>query len=797
MSFDKPVYPFSAIVGQDGLKLPLILNAIDPSIGGVLLSGPKGTGKSLTVRALTEILPEVEAVEGCVFNCSPSDPTNMCENCQSTLKAGLPVKRRKMRLVQIPIGATEDRVIGTMDVEKALQQGVRSLQPGLLAEANQGILYIDEVNLLPDHIVDAILDAASSGFNMVEREGVSVTHPARFMLVGSMNPEEGELRPQILDRFGLSAKAANITDAAERVRIIQANDEFLKDPLAFRAKYEEEQREIVNRIEAARKLLSRVRVSQSVLDSVAKICTDLKVDGYRPDIVMVKAAKAHAALNGRDEASIKDVLVASELTLTHRTRMSGLAPPPSAKEIKEALETTSIVRASRSTVGQLRALVSKRSIREAVLSAPARFAAKILNIFIPLMLLVAFFTLASSSSFQGTDWLKLLLVSGIMFLIITLMRLRKPRRANVKLLDFSRLTSEQTSGPQTIVEENDEPRTTQHDVDYQGSSTLESGPAHIGNVLDPLEPKSIPPPKLQHARQEERPRRGSYYLVGKRAKIVTSSSRGRYVWHEPPSERPFDIAFGPTLRAAAPHQLSRRTSSLAVSIESGDLRVKMREYRAPFSIILLVDMSLSMAVSIANLGRAILSLHRSVYRRRDRVGLIVFKGSEAVVLQHPTTNLDLIVQKLWKVGTSDFTPMAAGMFKARNVLKLEKQRNKDVIPMLIVVSDGIVNIPLPRPLSARVNRRLLSDAQSDVLDVARLLARDKVRLIAINTAHRREELSIEARKKVKPPYALLYTPTNFLMELAKVAKGSYYGLSLKRDEELTSGTKLERWFYFE
>jgi len=264
------------------------------------------------------------------------------------------------------------------------------------------------------------------------------------------------------------------------------------------------------------------------------------------------------------------------------------------------------------------------------------------------------------------------------------------------------------------------------------------------------------------------------------------------VWHELPKEGQADIAFGPTIRAAAPYQLSRRSMGLALSLEPEDIRVKMREYRAPFSIILLVDASLSMVASIRNLGRALLSFHRSVYRRRDRVGLIVFKGSEAVVLQQLTTNLDLIVQKLWKVGMSDFTPMSAGMLKAWQVLRLEKHRNKDAIPMLIIVSDGITNIPLSHPLSPRVHRVLSSDAQADVFDVSRLLVRDGVRSIVINTNHIRNELPLGKEEARIPLQTQIYSPTEFLMELANTSKGSYYGLSLKKEEELTKGTRLEK-----
>jgi len=797
LSFEKPVYPFSAIVGQDKLKLSFILNAIDPTIGGVIITGPKGSGKSLTVRALSEILPAIDVVEGCIFNCSPYDPTNICEGCRSRFRTNaLSKMRRRMRLVDLPIGATEDRVIGTLDVERALQQGVRALQPGLLAEANQGILYIDEVNLLPDHLVDAILDAASSGWNVVEREGISVTHPSRFILVGSMNPEEGELRPQILDRFGLHVKTENLSGVEDRIKVIQANEAFLGDPLAFRVKYREQQEEIIGGIEAARELLPRVSASSSILESVAKMCADLRVDGYRPDIVMVKTAKAHAALNGRVEASLEDVLVASELTLTHRTRKSGLGAQPSSQEIKEAFEATPIGRVPHTRIDHLKMLVSRRTIKRFMFNILLRSLVKVLNLFIPLLLVFFFYSLflLLLSPFKNIDTLHFLLLASGASLALTLFILSRPRkRIPIRLLNFSKITSEHTSGPQTIFEEDDESRSVYYTIKYKGKSPLESGPRSLRSVSEPMKPEDMPPPKLSHASRDERPRRGKYYLVGKRAKIVTSSSRGRYVWHELPKERPWDIAFGPTIRAAAPYQLSRRLPGLAISIEPEDLRVKMREYRAPFSITLLVDMSLSMSISIANLGRAILSLHRSVYRRRDRVGLIVFKGSEAVVLQHPTTNLDFIVQKLWKVGTSDFTPMAAGMLRAWKVLKLEKQRNRDAIPMLIVVSDGIVNIPLLHPLSRHYGYRILSEAQADVFDVARLLVRDGVRVIVINTSHRKDELLVKEEEKM-PPYARFYRPTKFMMELARAVNGSYYGLSLKKEEELVKGTKLEHWF---
>jgi Mg-chelatase subunit ChlD len=298
--------------------------------------------------------------------------------------------------------------------------------------------------------------------------------------------------------------------------------------------------------------------------------------------------------------------------------------------------------------------------------------------------------------------------------------------------------------------------------------------------------ESIPPEKrtefLKRTKrsQEGRALRGRQYLVGKRAPVVTSLARGRYVWHERPKEKPWNIALEPTIRAAAPYQLSRKDSNLSVVIKPQDIRIKMREYRAPFSIIILVDLSSSMISSIVNLGKAITTLHKNAFRRRDRVGLVVFKGNDAYVLQEPTTNIEFVVKKLWTARVSDLTPLAKGMLKAYRVLRLEKQRNKDSILMLIVISDGIANIPLKRPLSKRGRKRFLSEPQADSIDVARLLARDNVRNIVINTSHR--PLEALMREEGVRTRRNLINPTEFLMQVAESAKGRYYGLILNKED---------------
>jgi len=338
MSVQRSTFPFTAIVGQDQLKTALILNAVNPKIGGVLIRGQKGTGKSLAVRALAEVLPEIELVPNHPFNCSPKDPTLMCEQCLEKHERGenTPIQRRRMRVVTLPIGSTEDRVIGSLDIERAIKEGVRSMQPGILAEANQNILYIDEVNLLPDHIIDDILDAAASGWNVVEREAVSMAHPSRFILIGTMNPEEGELRPQLLDRFALHVDVVGVFDQKQRVEIIERNMEFAEDPRGFSGKFREQQDELKKKILNARELLPKVTVPNKMLQVVAQAMIQLQVDGHRPDIVTTASAKALAAFNGRAEVLPQDVLAVAEMAQGHRTRRGGAEEPATSEEIRSA-----------------------------------------------------------------------------------------------------------------------------------------------------------------------------------------------------------------------------------------------------------------------------------------------------------------------------------------------------------------------------------------------------------------------------------------------------------------------------
>ena len=317
-------FPFTAIVGQDLLKRALILNVINPDIGGVLIRGEKGTGKSIAVRGLSEVLPEIEVVTGCRYNCAPrGDYEQLCPECQTKYDENngiLPSINRPIKIVDMPLNITEDRLLGTIDIEKILHQGAKSFEPGLLAEAHRGILYIDEINLLDDAIIDLLLDAAAMGVITIEREEISMSYQSRFILIGSMNPEEGELRPQLLDRFGLQVSVMTLKDAESRMEIVRRTNEFSKTPKEFRDKYEPEQLALKQKIIRAREQFRNVIVAPQFNELISRLSLDFHVDGHRADIIMRRAVQANAAFDGRTEVSVDDVILSAELALPHRMR---------------------------------------------------------------------------------------------------------------------------------------------------------------------------------------------------------------------------------------------------------------------------------------------------------------------------------------------------------------------------------------------------------------------------------------------------------------------------------------------
>lgn len=339
-STNRPVFPFTAIVGQEEMKIALLLNVIDPKIGGVMIMGDRGTGKSTAVRALVDLLPEIEVILDDPFNSDPKDLELMSDEIREKLRRDkkIEIARKKISMVDLPLGATEDRVCGTIDLEKALTEGIKAFEPGLLAKANRGILYVDEVNLLDDHLVDVLLDAAASGWNTVEREGISMSHPARFILVGSGNPEEGELRPQLLDRFGMHAQIGTVREPKLRVQIVEQRAAFDESPVEFRQNYKNSQKKLTIKITNARELLRTVEMDYENRIKISKICSELNVDGLRGDIVTNRAAKALAAFDGRSKTTVQDIYQVIPLCLRHRLRKDPLETIDSGEKVRETFK---------------------------------------------------------------------------------------------------------------------------------------------------------------------------------------------------------------------------------------------------------------------------------------------------------------------------------------------------------------------------------------------------------------------------------------------------------------------------
>jgi magnesium chelatase subunit I len=338
--YENLVFPFTAIVGQEEMKLALQLNLIDPKIGGVIIMGDRGTGKSTTIRAIIDLLPKIKVIKNDPFNSHLTDFNLMGDEVKYAIQKGqlLETEDIKIPMIDLPLGATEDKVCGTIDIEKALTEGIKAFEPGLLAKANRGLLYVDEVNLLDDHLVDILLDSSASGWNTVEREGISIKHPARFVLVGSGNPEEGELRPQLLDRFGMHAEIRTIKDPVLRVQVVEERTSFDENPEIWAKNYENEQQKLREKIIAAQFLLPNVTIEYDLRLKISKICSELDVDGLRGDIVTNRAAKAFAAYNNRDKVTIEDISTIIALCLRHRLRKDPLESIDSGLKVKKVFD---------------------------------------------------------------------------------------------------------------------------------------------------------------------------------------------------------------------------------------------------------------------------------------------------------------------------------------------------------------------------------------------------------------------------------------------------------------------------
>lgn len=770
------VFPFSAIVGLNKLKLAILINAINPKIGGLLIRGAKGSGKSTVVRALADILPKIKVVKGCPFNCNPYDPSNMCPRCGEKYKNGekLPVEEREMVVVDLPLGATEDRVVGSLDVEKAIKYGIEALEPGILAEANQNILYVDEVNLLPDHIADDLLDAAATGWNIVEREGISVSHPSRFIFIGTMNPEEGELRPQLLDRFPLSVTVERINSVKDRIEIVKRNMEFEADPEKFYEKYKPLQKELRSRIAQARKMLKDVIIPENLLEAICKTCSELKVDGLRPDIVIAKTASTLAAFENRKEVTLDDVLVAAEFALSHRTREGGFLEPATPQEIAEAFKATVKKVFQFEKTGE----TTKKEIKKRkFLKGKAVFWAK------------KDATKEEEEKAKKEDFFKKLRREQLklMFLINRLMGSvlfgigKKLKRSpkNAPVTDGLQVGSNKLRG-ETYEEKIEKKKGSLKGIPTVSDAARVPEVSQGFPIISSLEKKIVSPSKFFLKMGRIKTRKRSVY-AGRHAQTVTTLHKGKPYGWKIPHGKPVDIHIPATIREAARKQKNReKPFETALKICLEDVREKLRSYKAPLTMIFVIDLSGSMLLNLDAVKEALLKLHSDAYRCRDRVGIVALKDLGAVVVQHPITNLRVVANKLLNLRVSGFTPLAAGMLKSWEVLKEAKRRNPSTVPVIAVITDGSANVPLKRSLETgevrqieevRVIVREYEDlAVKDVISVSKMIKREGIHTVIINT---------NPHMYGRETYGFLVTGI-----IASITKGSHHvigRLTTKRD----------------
>jgi magnesium chelatase subunit D len=654
-------YPFSAVAGLEDLKLALLINAVSPSVGGVLVRGEKGTAKSTIVRALAALLPGVGVVAGCRFSCDPEAPDPACPDGPHDA-ADLVEEARAARLVELPVGASEDRLVGSLDIERALTDGVRAYQPGLLAAAHRGVLYVDEVNLLHDHLVDLLLDAAAMGQSYVEREGVSIRHASRFLLVGTMNPEEGELRPQLLDRFGLTAEVAATRDPDERAEVVRRRLAYEADPAAFAEDWARADAELAWRISEARDRLSKVVLSDGALRQITAVCAEFEVDGLRADIVMARAAIALAAWHDRSTVTPADVRLAARLTLPHRRRRDPFdAPGLDEDTLDDVLDRT----------GDYDVEEDPR---------PGR---------VP------------------------------------------PPRPEPDLgpEDRSGETTARDPEPDPEAEPDDEP---DPDGEPDGPGTggreapehAEDGPVEgalvdIGQALSGGgrdETAGTDRPKTSPAGAAYKPRLFVVPGIGEGAPGRRSRARtpyGRTVGARPGSRT---VHLTGTLFAAAPHQRSRGRTGTGLIIRGEDIREPVREGREGNLVLFVVDASGSMAARkrMSAVKAAVLSLLLDAYQRRDKVGLVTFRGSTAETTLPPTSSVEAGARRLGELPTGGRTPLAAGLLRAALVLRSERLRDPARRPLLVIVTDGrATHGSLDDALRAA---DLLRDAASVVVD---------------------------------------------------------------------------------
>ncbi|WP_369356242.1 putative cobaltochelatase [Streptomyces sp. cg2] len=615
-------YPFTAVVGMDDLRLALLLNAVSPAVGGVLVRGEKGTAKSTAVRALADLVPEVPVVAGCRFSCDPLSPDPQCPDGRHD--AG-PAESRPARMVELPVGASEDRLVGALDIERALAEGVKAFEPGLLAAAHRGILYVDEVNLLHDHLVDVLLDAAAMGASYVEREGVSVRHAARFLLVGTMNPEEGELRPQLLDRFGLTVEVAASRDPEQRVEVVRRRLAYDDDPAGFAARWATQEQELRERIARARELLPSVALGDSALRQIAATCAAFEVDGMRADIVMARTATALAAWAGRTEVLPEDVRQAALLALPHRRRRAPFdAPGLDEDKLDQVLEESG---------GQ-----DPDGDDDPEPEGP-------------------------DGGPDGPD-------GG-------------PDGGPGGLPPQDGGPLEQPGdAPRPEVPRQQEPERPARPEEPEREPAGEpaaSGPgpeqAAVG-AAEPFRTRRLDVPGLGEGAD------------GRRSRARTA--HGRTTGARRPHGALGKLHLAATVQAAAPHQGARGRRGPGLVLRRDDLREAVREGREGNLVLFVVDASGSMAARkrMGAVKGAVLSLLLDAYQRRDKIGMVTFRGSGAELALPPTSSVEAGAARLEQLPTGGRTPLAEGLLRAHEVLRVERMRDPSRRPLLVVVTDG-------------------------------------------------------------------------------------------------------------
>ncbi|MGW0872982.1 putative cobaltochelatase [Streptomyces sp. NPDC002740] len=636
-------FPFTAVVGQDDLRLALLLNAVSPKVGGVLVRGEKGTAKSTAVRALAALMPSLDVVCGCRFSCDPDSPDPACPDGPHEPGA---FETRPARMVELPVGASEDRLVGALDIERALAEGVKAFEPGLLADAHRGILYVDEVNLLHDHLVDLLLDAAAMGASYVEREGVSVRHAARFLLVGTMNPEEGELRPQLLDRFGLTVEVAASRDPDQRVEVVRRRLAHDDDPDGFAERWADEESAVRGRIVAARKLLPSVRLGDGALRQIAATCAAFEVDGMRADIVMARTATALAAWAGRTDVLAEDVRQAALLALPHRRRRNPFdAPGLDEDKLDETLE-------------EFGGSDDEDPDPDSDPDGPG-----------------------------GGD-------GG-----------QPPRSDGDGPRDDDTAARPETDGTTESAESAEDTE------NGEGGEGGEPRPAGSGageqsavRATEPFRTKVLSVPGIGEG------------AAGRRSRARTE--HGRTTGARRPRGTLTKLHLAATVMAAAPHQRERGRSGRGLVVRRDDLRQATREGREGNLVLFVVDASGSMAARqrMSAVKGAVLSLLLDAYQRRDKVGLVSFRGTTADLALPPTSSVDAAAVRLESLPTGGRTPLAAGLLKAHDVLRIERLRDPARRALVVVVTDGrATGGPEPVALAGRAARLFAAEGIASVV----------------------------------------------------------------------------------